>query len=319
VQYSLGVQQELAPSIVGVFQYVGSGGWNQPDQRNINPVPLGDLTHRQAVASGASANLYRVYPGFAVVNQEENASNASYNSMQAALRIENKHGLTAQFAYTWSHEIDIASGDLGSTNPAGGNSWVSNPFDITYDRGSGVLDRRHIFSANYVYNLPTFQRGNLWQREALGGWVLSGVTVMQTGAPRLVRYSPDVLGFGGNAANRPNLVGKVSGAKTQQAWFNTSAFAAPTAEWAGGGNHGFGTAGKDSILGPGLQNWNLSLFKTFPIGETGPKIELRVESFNTFNHTQFNGVDTSLTDSNFGQVTSSLDPRTLQFGGKFVF
>ncbi len=319
VQYSLGIQQELAPSIVGVFQYVGSGGWNQADQRNINPVPLNDLTHRQAVAAGASANLYRMYPGFAVINQEENATNSSYNSMQGALRIENKHGLTAQFAYTYGHEIDIASGDMGSTNPAGGNSWVSNPFDLNYDRGSGVLDRRHIFSANYVYTVPFFQQGNAWQRQVLGGWVLSGVTIAQTGTPRLVRYSPDVLGFGGNAQNRPNLVGKVSGSKTQGAWFNKSAFAAPTAEWAGGANHGFGSAGKDSIVGPGLQNWNLSLFKTFPFGETGPKIELRAESFNTFNQTQFNGVDTAYTDSNFGQVTSSLDPRVFQFGGKFIF
>jgi hypothetical protein len=319
VQYSLGIQQELAPAIVGVIQYVGSGGWNQADQRNINPVPLNDLTHRQAVAAGASANLYRTFPGFAVINQEENASNSAYNSMQVALRMENKRGLTAQFAYTYGHEIDIASGDLGSTNFAGGNNWVSNPFDLKYDRGSGVLDRRHIFTANYVYNVPFFEHGNTLQREVLGSWVLSGVTVAQTGAPRQVSYSPDVLGFGGNAQNRPNLAGKVSGSKTQQSWFNKSAFAAPTAEWAGGGNHGFGTAGKDAIVGPGLQNWNLSLFKTFPITEAGPKIELRFESFNTFNHTQFNGLDTSFTDSNFGQVTSSLDPRVLQFGGKFIF
>lgn len=321
VQYSLGIQHELAPSIVGVVQYVGSGGWNQSDQRNINPVPLSDLVHRQAVAAGASANLYRTFPGYAVINQEENASNTTYNSMQAALRMENKHGLTAQLAYTYGHEIDIASGDLGSTNFAGGNNWVSDPFNLKYDRGSGVLDRRHILTLNYVYAMPFFKSGTNWQRELLSGWVVSGVTVAQTGAPRLVSYSPDVLGFGGNAQNRPNLTGKVGGAKSQQAWFNSAAFTAPTAEWAGGTNHGFGNAGKDSIVGPGLQNWNLSLFKTFPFtgSENSPKIELRFESFNTFNHTQFNGVDTAFTDSNFGQVTSSLDPRVLQFGGKFIF
>ncbi|MGA7522181.1 MAG: hypothetical protein WBW84_06845, partial [Acidobacteriaceae bacterium] len=118
--------------------------------------------------------------------------------------------------------------------------------------------------------------------------------------------------------NRPNLVAKASGPKTRQEWFNTSAFAAPTAPWNGGGNNGFGTAGKDDIRAPGLINWNLSLFKSFAVSESS-KFELRVESYNTFNHTEFNGIDAGFTDGNFGQVTSANDPRTLQFGGKFLF
>jgi Carboxypeptidase regulatory-like domain len=319
-QFSLGVQQEVARSIVAIMQYVGSAGWHQADQRNINTLPLGDITNRQAVARGAAANLYRIFPGYAGITQEENASNTTYHSLQFGLRIEKKHGLTAQFSYTWSHEIDIASGDLGSTNFAGGQSYVSNPFNLKYDRGSGVLDRRHIFSANYDYAIPLFNRSNGLQHALLGGWEVSGVTAAQTGTPLLVTYSPDTLGLGGGTVNRPNKVGGVSGAKTQLAWFNTKAFAAPTAPWAGGTNDGFGTAGKDSIVGPGLFNWNLSLFKDFALGfREGAKFELRVESFNTFNHTQFRNVDTGFTDSNFGQVTSVYDPRTLQFGAKFLF
>jgi hypothetical protein len=92
------------------------------------------------------------------------------------------------------------------------------------------------------------------------------------------------------------------------------------APWAGGTNQGFGTAGKDAVVGPVLFNWNLALFKRFAItSRENPRFELRVESFNTFNHTEFNGVDTGFTDANFGQVTSTYDPRVLQFGGKFLF
>ena len=133
-------------------------------------------------------------------------------------------------------------------------------------------------------------------------------------------YSPDTLGLGGGTTNRPNLVSNVSFPKKRLAWFNTSAFGAPVAPWAGGGNQGFGSAGKDAIRGPGLFNWNLSLFKDFHLtkGE-GPVIQLRAESYNTFNHTQWNGLDTGFTDSNFGQITSTNDPRTFQFGGKFTF
>ena len=71
---------------------------------------------------------------------------------------------------------------------------------------------------------------------------------------------------------------------------------------------------------PGLFNWNMSLFKDFPITNAeGPRFELRFESFNTFNHTEFNAIDTGTTDSTYGQVTSAYDPRVFQFGGKFMF
>ena len=123
------------------------------------------------------------------------------------MRVENKHGLTAQLSYTWSHEIDIQSGDLGSTNISGSSGSVSNPFNLRYDRGSGVLDRRHIFSANYDYALPFFKSGaHLVEREVLGGWELSGVTVAEAGSPVNVTYSTDTLGLGGGTLNRPNLL-----------------------------------------------------------------------------------------------------------------
>ena len=111
--------------------------------------------------------------------------------------------------------------------------------------------------------------------------------------------------------------------KTRLAWFSTASFAAPTAPWVAGGtdaNAGFGNAGKDAVRAPGLQNWNLSVFKTIPLAkEGGPGLEIRLESFNVFNHTQFNGIDANTNDANFGQVTSAYDPRTLQLGAKVHF
>ena len=74
------------------------------------------------------------------------------------------------------------------------------------------------------------------------------------------------------------------------------------------------------MVGPGIQNWNISVFKSFPFtsGE-GPRIDLRFESFNTFNHTNPQGVNINNHDSNFGKITSDYGPRTLQLGGKFIF
>jgi Carboxypeptidase regulatory-like domain len=311
-QFSLGVQRQIAPSIVGVVQYVGSTGWHQNNDRAINTLPL-NSPNRQGVAAGTyNANLARIYPGFGAIVQEENATNFNYNGLQAGLRMEQRHGLTLQLAYTWSHALDTVSNDL---------NLISNPFNIHYDYGSGALDRRHIFNANYIYAFPFFAHGgNALQRTFVGGWSFSGVTIAESGSPVTVSYSPDVLGLGGNTNNRPNLVGKVSYPKKLGAWFNGSAFGAPVAPWAGGPNDGFGNAGKDAIVGPGRFNFNLALFKSIPLtsGE-GPKLELRFESFNTFNHTQFSGIDTSFTDGNFGQVTSAFDARVLQLGGKFYF
>ena len=326
--FSLGIQRQLAPAIVAVVQYGGAIGWDQNDDRQINTLPLANIdpndpTHnpyydRQREANGSllgGANPYRIFPGFSSINQEENETNFEYHSLQSGLRVENRHGLTVQLAYTWSHEIDETSSDLNA---------LTNPFNPKYDRGSGSLDRRHIFNANYIYALPFFAKSsNLAARNLLGGWEFSGVTVAERGTPLATKYNgADTLGLGGEVTgnNRPNQSGKVSYPKKLGAWFNPSVFSAPTAPWNGGANQGFGTAGKDAVVLPGRLRFDMSLFKTIALTpHEGPRLEIRIESFNTFNHTQFDQVDIGSTDSNFGQVTSAYDPRVLQLGAKFHF
>ncbi|HEY4011182.1 MAG TPA: carboxypeptidase regulatory-like domain-containing protein, partial [Acidobacteriaceae bacterium] len=131
VQYSLGVQHEVRPSVIAFVGYVGTIGWSQNDLREINDLPLSAISERQAVAGNntvpcadptqpscvnhflsTNANLYRPYQGFGNIRQEENEVNQNYNSLQASIRMERKHGLSVEFAYTWSHEIDIQSADL---------------------------------------------------------------------------------------------------------------------------------------------------------------------------------------------------------------
>ncbi len=320
--FSLGVQREIAPSVIAVVQYVGSVGWDQDDDRQINTLPLADATnaanpydYREGVANGTlNANLYRNFPGFSNINQEENETNFNYHSFQAGVRLENRHGLTTQVAYTLGHNIDEVSNDLNG---------LSNPYNPKYDRASDTgFDRRHIFNVSYVYALPWFTKSsNLAAREILGGWQVSGITVAESGVPLYVTYTgPDVVGLSCCFTNRPNLVSKVTYPKTVGAWFSKSSYADPTAPWAGGSNQGFGNAGKDSAVGPGIFNWNLSLFKSIPLtAHEGPRIELRFESFNTFNHVDFQGVDTGSHDGNFGAVTNDYGPRTMELGGKFIF
>jgi len=336
--YSFGVQQEIAPSIISVLQYVGTAGWHQNNDRAINTLPLSSPPlQRKAIATSQSItttdstgaittyqtnpDLYRQYLGYSNITQEEQTTNSSYNSLQAGLRIENKHGVTLQVSYTWSHQIDL------STN-AGDLTNLSNPFNTKYDKGSGFLDQRHIFSTNYIYDLPFFKRsGNFLEREFLSGWQVSGITIANTGSPVSITYGTDTvgLGAGGGVTNRADLVPGVSthGPKSYAQYFNTAAFSAPLAPWNGGAtsgvNEGFGNSGKDKVVGPGRFNTNLSLFKSFPIHGDSLRFQLRAESFNTFNHTQFQNLQNSFTAGNFGQVTSTWDARKFQFGGKLLF
>ena len=335
-QFSLGVQHQLAPSVIAVVQYVGNLAWHQNIQRQINTFPLntplsiranaGDGSNKSGTNPGghnlANANFYRTYQGYSGINQEENTTNGGYNGFQTGLRVQNRWGLSGELDYTWSHEIDITSFDLGG---------VSNPFNLKYDKGSGALDRRHILSANYIYKLPIFTNATGFTRTALGGWTLAGTAIFESGliisnqGPGLgVGY--DTIGLGGGYRNRPNISGHGRYIKKQKEWFDTSQFSVPTPVWAGGANQGFGNAGKDSVLGPGRLDFNTSIYKNFQFTER-TNFELRVETFNTFNQTEFNGVgstfqgfsSTGAPNGQFGQVTSTFDPRVIELGGRFSF
>jgi len=128
----------------------------------------------------------------------------------------------------------------------------------------------------------------------------------------------DPIGLGGGYTNRPNLSGKVHYPKKRTQFYDPTSFGLPVPSWLGGPNLGFGSAGKDSIVGPSRVNFTSSLYKSFAVTERA-HFELRFESFNTFNHFEGNNLQTSVNQSNAGAVTSAWDPRVLELGGKFVF
>ena len=325
-QYSIGVQHELAPALILVTQYVGNIAWHQLVQLPINSFPLSTLmATRQKAAAGqlnsAESTMARAYPGFGNIVQESTIATGSFSSLQAGLRQQDRHGLSFEVDYTYGHEIDsqYASSDLG------GNS--TNPFNLKYDKGSGNLDRRHIINANYVYKLPFFRSSGGVTKSILGGWTVSGTIVSQSGLPWAGNNAPgyggaDTVGLGGNYTIRPNVVKKVSYPKKRNGsvyqYVSGDAFAAPTPGWLGGSDLGFGNAGRDAVVGPRNTNFGTNLYKSFAVTERA-HFEFRAESFNTFNHTQFNNIRTNWSGKDFGQASSARDPRTFEFGGKLIF
>lgn len=310
-QYSFGVQHSLGAKTVLSLAYVGNQNRHQSDRREIDLV---DPSQLPAIINGTvnyAAASSLLYPGFASVRLSNNEVNAHYNALQASVNGQVTKNLQLQVAYTYSKAIDpTTGGDNGDL------ANVSNPYlGWRADIGPSQFDRTHMAITNFVYDVPLFRSSqSRFMKTVLGGWTVSGIVTMETGLPINVTLG-GTQGSNGvpNSTNRPDVVGSAANPHTVSQWFDTSVFALPTLG-------AFGNAGFDSVRGPGRDNWNLSLFKSFVFSESrGSKLEFRVESFNTWNHTQFKDVGNTFTNGNFGQVTSAFDPRIFQLGLKLYF
>ena len=307
MQWNFGIQQQLSQRSILTLEYVGNGTYHQRDNRDINAVSLSNANRLAVIAGTVDPNTLRPYLGFSGITLGETATGASYNSLQVNYRMENQHGLTLQASYTWSHAMEYAGGGDFNT--------ISDPFNRAFDRGPSGLDRRHILSLNYIYDLPIFRDSKGLAGSFLGGWEFAGITAWQTGLPFTPTLNYDNLGIGAGTA-RPDLMSSLSYPKKVGEWFDPSVFATPA-------KLSFGSSGAGIIRGPGRFNSNLSLFKSFrmpfPGNPEGARLQFRLETFNTFNHTELHAINTSFGASNFGQVTSTYDPRVLQLGLKFLF
>jgi Carboxypeptidase regulatory-like domain/TonB dependent receptor len=309
-QYSAGVQRQLNARTVLAISYVGNQNRYQNNYRQIN---LPDESYLPELIAGGQYNTAPglPYPGFQSINMSTNEANSHYNSLQVDVNSQIRT-LTMRAYYTLSHSVDPTLGGNGGGDL--GN--VSNPYlGWKYDSGPGGYDRTHNAAVNFIYDIPFLEKSpNRLLRTTLGGWEISGIVTMTSGLPINPQLTGGQSGNGlPNATNRPDKVSSVSYPHKVGEWFDTAAFASPA-------SGAWGNAGFNSLRGPGRDNWNLSLFKSFQFSEDrGRRLELRAESFNVWNHTQFDQVSNALGASNFGQVTSAFDPRVFQFGAKIYF
>jgi hypothetical protein len=160
-------------------------------------------------------------------------------------------------------------------------------------------------------------------RQTLGGWEISGITSFQSGAPFTVTVPTDVARIG-VSSSRASVIGQPRldpGERTLSRWFNTEAFLPPERMIQGR----FGDAGRNILIGPGFTEWDIALLKNFPLREK-LGLQFRAESFNTWNHPAFTGLNTTVRfdaagkpTQSYGAVTSSGPGRTLSFGLKLLF
>lgn len=311
VSWNFGVQRELPGAIILDTSYVGNVTRHFVFTRDLNQLPVG--TRLNAPNSAINVNALRPYPGYGSINLRDGSDNSNYNSLQVTANRRMSKRLSFGVSYTFSKTMDTVGGGT-----------PQDSYNPKNDIGLASIHRAHILSVNYIYTLPFFlQASNPLLRNVVGGWEISGVTSVQSGAPTSVTVPTDVarIGAGSSRASvtgQPNLP---SGERTPARWFNTEAFLPPERMTPGQ----FGNSGRNILIGPGFQQWDVSLLKNFRIRErTG--LQFRAESFNVFNHTNFTGLNTTVRldnagrpTSGYGAVNASGPGRVLSFGLKLLF
>jgi Carboxypeptidase regulatory-like domain len=321
-QYSAGVQQGIGTNAVLNVSYVGSQGRRENYYQAINLPPLADLP---GMVKAGALNVQDVtYLGFGNMRLAFNGANSSYNSLQTSLTGTVKHDLHLQVSYTLAKAMDSTS----NTGSGGDLQNVTNPYQgWRYDWGPSVYDRRNVFFANFVYDLPLFRNATSHLlKSTLGGWELAAIVTEESGAPidlgTTGTSAASIISNSGSKSGgvRPNLTGSISYPKTATAWFSGN-FSAPACLT---GPDCYGNLGFDAIRGPGHNNFDLSLLKNFAFTERF-RMEFRAEAFNAFNHTQFEGnantggISNNFGAGDFGQVKNAYDGRQFQLALKLIY
>jgi Carboxypeptidase regulatory-like domain len=270
----------------------------------------------QTFTDNAILDQLRPYRGYRSITMLQPRYNSNYHSLQFYLQRRFTGVSQVSIAYTLSKNLTDSQNDRSNA--------PQDTYNIPAEYSRAALDRRHVFSMNYIYELPFFkdQRGIVGK--FLGGWQASGIVTLSTGLPFTITTSNfDAAGLGNNpaaiAGNRPALLcdPNDTALNTQQRWFNTSCFQANTALGTPVANVP-GSAGRGIVDGPATQRFDFTMTKNIAFGEER-RLQLRAEAFNVFNFTNFRTIGTNITLGTYGTVTAVRDPRTIQLGAKFIF
>lgn len=330
MEFSLGIQQNIGFKTVADIAYVGSLGRHLLWRRNLNAIPYGTVPPDSSLPPA----LYRFYKGYGDILASEYAATSNYHSLQVAVNRRFAKSLQFGVAYTWSKAMDFADSEGDQI------SALINPRIWNY--GMAGFDHTHILKASFTWDLPKASRvwDNSFARVVLDDWTISGIPTFQSGAP---------LGIAINSSNKTLSLSPTDGARvvilrnptlprdqrTVERFFDVTAVEPPV-PCKTGTPPGTppppctpGNAAKNVFRGPGINNWDLSLFKNIPLPGERMHLQFRAEAYNAFNHTQFSSIDTTarmdangkitLERNTFGQVTAGRANRRMQLALRLSF
>jgi len=243
---------------------------------------------------------------------ETDGATSIYHALQVSLRRQFHNGLALGAHYAYSKSIDNAASIGGA-----GGAVAQDLYNLEAERGLSVFDMRHRLLVNWNYEFP-FGRRRRWLNRGgrlagvLGDWQISGFGQVQSGTP----FTAQLLGnqsinasgaafFSERADSTGDPVGLPAPDRTTLRYFNTGAFVLPPPGT-------FGSAGRNTIPGPGLINFNMSLDRFVTLSrEKGRRLDFRISANNVFNSPNYSGLATVVNAATFGRVTSVKSMRTL--------
>lgn len=329
-QWNITVQKILGPNWNVEIGYLGSKNTRLgiPDW-NMNQLPaeylamgaalltrvpnpyLGQIPASSSLggATIAQQQLLRPFPRFTTVALfRDNVGNSSYNAATVKLEKRFSHGLTFTASYTFSKLIDDASSVFSQTvftGPVLNNTGAADANNRHLEKDVSSGDIPQVFAAGWVYNIP-----RLWK---ISGWQIAGLVRMQAGDAVAVTQATNNNSSLGYAVQRPNRTSDPNepGGRTVAKYFNTASFSAAP-------QFVIGNSSRNPVRGPGLQNADLMIGKTFRISERA-KVEIRAEVFNVSNTPPLNDPNGSFGSPAFGSITGAGNPRVFEFAGKVHF
>src|SRR5262245_22815394 len=325
-QWSLSLQKQVGSDWLVSATYLGNGTTHLWTAHNINPpifLGLGPCTLNSVsyapCSTTGNTDQRRLYSlenpqtgqYFGAVIHTDTGGTASYNGLLLSVQRRAARGVTLSGNYTWSHCIS----DPWGTSDAGSRlnfQGYTDPYNRRFDRGNctiGTIDQRHLFNLSAVAETPQFSNSTL--RLVASGWRFSTILRILSGHPLSVTTSQD-RALNNTFGQRVNQISaNPYGDKSVSNYLSSAAFQLPALGT-------FGNMRIGSIAGPGTWQFDTALTRTFRLRES-QNLEFRAEAFNLTNAFRMQDPVTNFNSSNFGQVTSSYDPRIMQFALKFLF
>lgn len=322
MNFSVSVQQKLPYATVLDLAYSGSLGRHLFWTREMNAVPPGrrfDRAYQDPTRTGTALPAAFLTPirGYTGITRYETAASSNYHSLQVSANRRFASRLQYGAAWTWSKAMDFTDLDTESISP------FVPPRIWNY--GLAGFDRTHILKLNWIWDVPGSPWSNAFGKALLNGWQVSGLASFVSGSPLAIGWSSttsvDITGTPSQSArivvtDNPVLP---KSERTFSRNFRTDVFQMPAVGT-------FGNAAKTLIRGPGVNTWDIAVFKSFSIAERA-RAQFRCEMYNAFNHTQFSGLDTSArfdaqgrqVNARFGEFTSARPARTVQLGLRASF
>ena len=321
ITYNVNVQRELAGQITATLGYAGSRAYNLVSAVEANPiVPVIQADGSKFFPAAAP----RRNTAFGPIDYRTNGGHSEYNSLQVSAQKRFSRRYQLQASYTLAKSMDNLQAQLNA-DVNNSSVYPQDPYDRDLDWARSDFDVRHVFQANFVWDLPG-RTGSV----LLDGWQFNGIVIARTGVPFTPALGATNWSRSGNTSgeDRPNLRAGVNPDDVilggPDHYFDTSAFVLPAPGT-------FGNAGRNSLTGPGYAMTNVSLVKNTRIGALGGggQLQLRLEVFNLFNRPNFATPDRVVFAaaaaneaplSTAGRITRTVtSSRQVQFGAKVIF